>query len=110
MQTILSKILVLFLLTSPGFALGQNWLTDDDVVQFTGVIVTADSLDPVPYTNIVIKNRRKGTTSDFYGYFFFCCPKEGYSPVFSHGFQAELLHYSRHHYPEKVFAHSRDEC
>nr|NQU94107.1 carboxypeptidase-like regulatory domain-containing protein [Bacteroidota bacterium] len=63
------------MLTSPDIVLGQSWLYDEDVVQFTGVIVTADSLEPVPYTHIIIKNRRKGTTSDYYGYFSFVALK-----------------------------------
>jgi hypothetical protein len=33
--------------------------------------VTADSLRPVPYTHIVIKNTRWGTVADYFGYFSF---------------------------------------
>lgn len=42
-----------------------------EVIQFSGIIVTGDSLAPVPYTNIIIENTNRGTTSDFYGYFSF---------------------------------------
>ncbi len=38
-------------------------------VQFSGLIVTADSLLPVPYANILIKNTHRGTISDFSGFF-----------------------------------------
>lgn len=41
----------------------------DDLVQFSGIIVTADSLDPVPFTNISVNNTSRGTTSDFFGFF-----------------------------------------
>jgi hypothetical protein len=44
---------------------------EEDLIQFTGIVVTADSLKPVPYTNIVIKNTWRGTIADYYGYFSF---------------------------------------
>ena len=48
----------------------------DDLIQFSGITVTADSLNAVPYTKIVIKNKNKGTTSDIYGYFSFVAHKQ----------------------------------
>jgi hypothetical protein len=39
------------------------------VIQFTGLVVTADSLAPVPFTNIWIQNTRRGTITDFHGFF-----------------------------------------
>jgi len=42
-----------------------------DLIQFSGVIVTGDSLNKVPYVNIIITNSRRGTISDFFGYFSF---------------------------------------
>jgi hypothetical protein len=39
------------------------------VVQFSGLVLTADSLIPVPFTNIWIQNSRRGTISDFHGFF-----------------------------------------
>jgi len=44
---------------------------DHDLVQFSGLIVTGDSLQPVPFTNIIITNRRRGTSSDYNGFFSF---------------------------------------
>lgn len=41
----------------------------NDLVQFSGVVVTADSLRPVPFTNISILNSGRGTTSDYWGFF-----------------------------------------
>lgn len=46
-------------------------VAEDDLIQFSGIVVTADSLQPVPYTNITIKNSWRGTISDYYGYFSF---------------------------------------
>lgn len=43
----------------------------ENLVQFTGVVVTGDSLKPVPYTHIIDKTRGFGTISDYYGYFSF---------------------------------------
>jgi hypothetical protein len=45
--------------------------TEDELIQFSGIVVTADSLKPVPYTNIAIKNTRRGTIADYFGYFSF---------------------------------------
>ena len=39
------------------------------VIQFSGVVVTGDSLAPVPYVNVYVKNKYYGTTTDYYGYF-----------------------------------------
>jgi hypothetical protein len=41
------------------------------VIQFSGVIVSGDSLQPVPYTNIMTKGTFRGTVSDYYGFFSF---------------------------------------
>jgi len=49
---------------------------NDDLIQFSGITVTADSLNAVPYTKIIIKNKNKGTTSDIYGYFSFVAHKQ----------------------------------
>lgn len=42
-----------------------------NVIQFSGIVVTGDSLNPVPYTNIITECTKRGTTSDYYGYFSF---------------------------------------
>jgi hypothetical protein len=52
-----------------------------DLVQFSGVVVT-DSLEPVPFTNILVKNTYRGTMSDVYGYFSFVA-QEGDTILFS---------------------------
>lgn len=41
----------------------------DDLVQFSGVVVTADSLRPIPFTNIAVGKSGRGTTSDYWGFF-----------------------------------------
>ena len=44
---------------------------DDRLVQLSGVLVSADSLDLVSYASIIDKTTRKGTMADYYGYFSF---------------------------------------
>lgn len=39
------------------------------VIQFSGLVVTGDSLMPIPFTNIWVRNTRRGTTTDFQGFF-----------------------------------------
>jgi hypothetical protein len=43
----------------------------EGLVQFSGVVVTADSLRPIPFVSIMIKNSYRGTVSDFNGFFSF---------------------------------------
>jgi len=42
-----------------------------DLVQFSGVVVTADSLKPLPFVNVIIRNTWRGTVSDYFGFFSF---------------------------------------
>ncbi len=75
--------LILFLLFSLAGAsslLAQGG--DEDLIQFSGVVITGDSLSPVPFTNVLIENTDKGTMTDYYGYFSFVAQK-GDSILFS---------------------------
>ena len=47
-----------------------------ELIQFSGVIVTGDSLNKVPYVNIIITNSNRGTISDFFGYFSFVAQEQ----------------------------------
>jgi hypothetical protein len=57
-------------------------LQSQNVIQFSGIVVTGDSLNSVPYTNIIVENTNRGTTSDFFGYFSFVA-QESDTIVFS---------------------------
>lgn len=48
---------------------------DSKLTQFSGVVVDGDSLKPLPYTSIVIRNSNRGTISDYFGYFSFVAQK-----------------------------------
>lgn len=54
---------------------GYAQKSNDDLVQFSGVVVTSDSLQPIPYTNVIIKHAYRGTLTDFYGFFSFVAMK-----------------------------------
>ena len=43
----------------------------NDLVQFSGVVVAGDSLEPIPFTSIMVRNSFHGTVSDVYGFFSF---------------------------------------
>jgi len=91
------KQIILFFILITFFGLqtlkAQNdWLNEDNkprdttsrptLVQFSGIIVTADSLKPVPFVNIIDKTTRRGTTSDYFGFFSFVA-QEGDTILFS---------------------------
>lgn len=66
-------------------------IRDSTLVQFSGVVVTADSLDPVPFATIYEKRSRMGTISDYYGYYSFVAQK-GDTIMFSClGFKTEAF-------------------
>lgn len=45
--------------------------TNRRMIQFSGAVVTADSLKPVPYTNILVKGQNRGAAANYYGFFSF---------------------------------------
>jgi len=71
--------LLLLLFAFPSFARSQQVQEPDDnikLVQFSGMTITADSLNPVPYTKIIDVCSHRGTTSDVNGYFSFVAHKK----------------------------------
>jgi hypothetical protein len=63
--------ILLFLL--PGFLIAQE--INENLIQFSGITITNDSLTAVPYTKIIIKGSNRGTSSDVMGYFSFVAHK-----------------------------------
>lgn len=53
----------------------QKYKTDADLVQFSGIVVYGDSLQPISFTNIYTKHNRRGTICDYKGYFSFVTQK-----------------------------------
>lgn len=75
-------IIIGLLLTIFGLNSSQAQTTDDDLIQFSGVVVSQDSISPVPFATVMIANTSRGTTTDYYGYFSFVAHK-GDTIVFS---------------------------
>jgi hypothetical protein len=81
------SLIFLVLLFSPQLLFAQD--TNEKLVQFSGVTITADSLTAVPFTKIVIRGSNKGVISDGLGYFSFVAHKQdtilftalGYKPA-----------------------------
>ncbi len=79
----MSKTLLVFLFFSlMGFSIAQAQTNDEDLIQFSGVVITGDSLSPVPFTNVIVEQSARGTMTDYYGYFSFVAQK-GDSILFS---------------------------
>lgn len=59
------------LLFIPLLSWGQQVSRDTSLVQFSGIVLdgSTEQLYPVPYTNILVKNKNRGTYSDLKGFF-----------------------------------------
>jgi hypothetical protein len=81
----MKKITLVSLLLLLGFSLvnaQSNKRKPGDLLQFSGVVVSGDSLQPVPFTAITVKGTYRGTLSDYYGFFSFVA-QEGDTIEFS---------------------------
>lgn len=59
-----------FLLLMMAFATSvKSQITDSAYIQFSGVVVTDDSLSPIPFVSITINGTYRGTLSDLGGFF-----------------------------------------
>lgn len=67
----LSIILILTILSTFSALAQESDINRTGLVQFSGVVVTGDSLLPIPFTSIMIRNTFRGTISDYYGFFSF---------------------------------------
>ncbi|MFN5319405.1 MAG: carboxypeptidase-like regulatory domain-containing protein [Bacteroidia bacterium] len=72
----------LFLTIGLGLMLSVGFAQKADLLQFSGVVVSGDSLKPVPFTAITVKGTYRGTLSDYYGFFSFVA-QEGDTIEFS---------------------------
>lgn len=77
-------ILILFLVVSSfnAFSINHN-KKDTSLIQFSGMLLSSDSLVPIPFANIFVSHRMYGTYSNLQGYFSFVANK-GDTIVFSH--------------------------
>jgi hypothetical protein len=68
-KAILTIMIVTLTVLLMGFANESTDKPGRQVVQLSGLIVTGDSLKPVSFATIWVKNTRRGTVSDYYGFF-----------------------------------------
>ncbi len=72
----LLRLLLLISCVTIGFVSSAQENTEDgNLIQFSGITITTDSLNPVPYTKIYIRQTHRGVTSDVNGYFSFVAHK-----------------------------------
>ena len=70
----LLSTLILLVLGGTAFAQTGEQDPQPELIQFSGIIVD-DSLGAIPYAYVYEKSSRKGTVSDYYGYFSFVAEK-----------------------------------
>jgi hypothetical protein len=68
-------LLFLLLINATGIAQTTTEGDNERLVQFSGILITTDSLNPVAYAKIHDISSRRGTTSDINGYFSFVAHK-----------------------------------
>lgn len=82
MKNLLVKLILLLIVV---ISMASNVYAQKDepkIIQFSGVVVSGDSLQPVPYVAITQKGSYRGTLSDYYGFFSFVA-QEGDTIEFS---------------------------
>lgn len=47
----------------------ESSVTNKNLIQLSGVVISSDSLDQIPFTTIYHKGNKRGTISDYHGYF-----------------------------------------
>lgn len=67
----MKKHLILLLLSALGWSSYSQNNTEEKLIQFSGLVMTADSLQAVPFATITIKNRMRGTSANAEGFFSF---------------------------------------
>jgi len=89
MKHLTGLFFIIILIFSPGLILAQEEISDDELVQFSGVILTSDSLKPIPLAHIIVINSMRGTVSDFNGYFSFVAKKQDTVQFSAMGFKSD---------------------
>lgn len=68
-MVILTQMKKILLLTVIFLACMFTAKAQKPLVQFSGVVVSADSLYPIPFTSIMVKGTARGTVTDYYGFY-----------------------------------------
>ncbi len=83
-------LIALFLLSGIFYA-EKSSAQNEDLIQFSGVILDGDSLLPIPYTSIIIVNSNRGTSADINGIFSFVAQKGDTIRFSAVGFKEETF-------------------
>ena len=62
-------LISLFLSFAINVMFAQQTQKEEKFIQISGVVVDADSLKPVPFVSVLIKGTKRGTITDYYGFF-----------------------------------------
>lgn len=91
--SLLFKFVLLFLFLSTNTNIKEVCAQsrDQKLVQFSGIVVTGDSLYPLPFVNIIIKGTYRGTVSDYYGFFSFVAQTKDTVTFSAIGFKDEVF-------------------
>ncbi|MDP2176269.1 MAG: carboxypeptidase-like regulatory domain-containing protein [Bacteroidota bacterium] len=76
-------ILLTFIILTACISFAQKNQRDSGLVQFSGLLLSADSIFPIPFANIFVSKNPYGTYSNLDGYFSFVA-KKGDTVVFTH--------------------------
>jgi hypothetical protein len=91
----MKKIVLYFLFCIPFFARAQFDKLKDSVVQFYGIVMTADSLKGIPAVSIVVKGQNRGTISNDQGVFSIVVMKGDKIEFTSIGYKPQLVEIPR---------------
>jgi hypothetical protein len=79
-----------------------------NLVQFSGVVVTADSLKPIPFVNVIIRNTWRGTVTDYFGFFSFVARMNDTIEFSSLGYKKINVCYSGYFKKQSLLAYTND--
>lgn len=71
MKVLKNKLFILFAFV-PLLSMAQETdsvFVDSNLIQLSGVVISEEELEPMPYTTIFDKSIRRGVIADYYGYF-----------------------------------------
>jgi len=71
--------------------LKQTSTSSNKLIQFSGVIVSGDSLYPVPFTSVLIRGSQHGTISDYSGFFSFVAQENDVVEFSAIGYKPNLF-------------------
>lgn len=69
MKTGFTILLITFILGLGGIKAQTSGSKDDNLIQFSGVVLDQDSLTPIPFVSIIIKGTNRGFLTNFNGFF-----------------------------------------